>query len=347
MRSRGLRFLLLSTIFLVITGSKSNAELIRSTGNGVWNNSATWDLGRTPTDGDEIIIETGDTVILYQTVTLNNVEIEVRGELILDKTTFIVDIYAYLRLDSSSILVVAEGGNITSDENNDLNRVVVGNAWWEFFFPEWDGGNSSLAGPSYITDAEVGGGLFEGQLPDGYIPLPIELISFKTELLGGVVEVRWATAVELNNDYFTIERSFNGREWTSIGEVEGAGDSHIRSDYRFVDYNPVPGISYYRLRQTDFDGKFEVFNASAVHYEPGNLFKVFPNPVSDKLNLTTSSNLDHAVISLRNMNGQEESISINKNSRQATLDMSMLPSGIYVLEVAFSESRLSKRIVKQ
>lgn len=78
---------------------------------------------------------------------------------------------------------------------------------------------------------------------------------------------------------FTIGRSLNGREWTSIAEVGGAGDSHIRSDYRFVDYNPIPGISYYRLRQTDFDGKFEVFNASAVFYEPGNLFKVFPNPV--------------------------------------------------------------------
>jgi hypothetical protein len=178
-------------------------------------------------------------------------------------------------------------------------------------------------------------------------PLPIELISFNTQLSGSVVEIDWATATELNNDFFTIERSIDGLEWSIIGELEGAGDSHVRLDYQFIDNNPMPGLSYYRLKQTDFDGQFEYFTPSVVLYEPDNLFKVFPNPVQDILNLTTSSNLEDAIILIKSMNGQREQVLTTVNSHQAEVDMTGLPTGVYVLEIVFPESSITKRILKK
>lgn len=99
------------------------------------------------------------------------------------------------------------------------------------------------------------------------IALPIELISFEAKMNNNKqVDIFWATASELNNDFFTIERSADGVNWEIVTTAAGAGNSIYRIDYAAYDSRPLSGISYYRLKQTDFDGAFEYSNIVSVFY---------------------------------------------------------------------------------
>jgi hypothetical protein len=84
------------------------------------------------------------------------------------------------------------------------------------------------------------------------------------------VKLDWATASELHNDYFTVERSMDGLNWENIIQIAGAGTSTNRNDYSEVDTRPIEGLSYYRLKQTDFDGQFTYSHAVSVQYEARN-----------------------------------------------------------------------------
>lgn len=83
---------------------------------------------------------------------------------------------------------------------------------------------------------------------------PIQLIGFTVQCDNGAALVKWTTATETNNDYFTIERTTDGITYDSIGTVEGAGNSIFDINYQFTDKAPLSGTSYYRLSQTSFDG---------------------------------------------------------------------------------------------
>lgn len=98
-----------------------------------------------------------------------------------------------------------------------------------------------------IWTVSVGGGII----------LPIELTSFEAENVAGVNVVRWTTASELNNDYYTLERSVNGKSFEIIITMDGAGNSNELLEYRFEDKDFKSVINYYRLTQTDFNGDFK------------------------------------------------------------------------------------------
>lgn len=95
--------------------------------------------------------------------------------------------------------------------------------------------------------------------------LPIELLSFDAKTRSEVVDLSWTTATEINNDFFTVERSIDGKIFTSIGKVKGAGNSSTKRNYKLTDTKPVNGINYYRLKQTDFDGAYSYSSVVAVN----------------------------------------------------------------------------------
>lgn len=97
------------------------------------------------------------------------------------------------------------------------------------------------------------------------ILLPIELESMNAYHNGREVEVYWSTITEENNDYFTVQRTLDGRDYEDIGFVSGAGNSHEIKDYAFIDPFPYDGTSYYRIRQTDYDGQFSYSEVVSVH----------------------------------------------------------------------------------
>jgi len=110
-------------------------------------------------------------------------------------------------------------------------------------------------------------------------PLPVELIRFYAQATAKRhVLCTWTTVTELNNDFFTVERSRDGIAFSAIGNADGAGNSVAQLDYSFTDREPYTGLSYYRLRQTDFDGTETWSQAVPVMITRDVDVSVFPNP---------------------------------------------------------------------
>jgi len=137
-------------------------------------------------------------------------------------------------------------------------------------------------------DAGYDMGAFE--IPNSILssPLPIELLSFEAKCEERKAQISWSTASEINNDYFSLERSFDGINWLNIARIEGAGFSSQTLNYSFSDYLPdelFADIKYYRLFQTDYDGKTKYIGMVAINCEESNAtstecFSVVNNPVS-------------------------------------------------------------------
>ena len=121
--------------------------------------------------------------------------------------------------------------------------------------------------------------------------LPIDLLSFDATKKGKDVELTWATATEINNDFFTVERLSPEGEWISIGTVEAAGTTKELQHYSLWDLEPYAGLNYYRLKQTDFDGTFEYSDVRVVEFEDlsGISLKVIPNPSNGNFDVEVNS----------------------------------------------------------
>jgi len=134
-------------------------------------------------------------------------------------------------------------------------------------------------------------------LAKGASPLPMTLISFDAKLNSSKqVEVTWVTASEINNDYFTVQRSTDAHTFESIGNVDGAGNSTVTLNYSYLDKYPLSGVSYYRLKQTDFDGTVSYSEIAAVNNADKSAVDVtiFPNPVTDYALISVSSSIKGA-----------------------------------------------------
>ncbi|MCC6691055.1 MAG: T9SS type A sorting domain-containing protein [Bacteroidia bacterium] len=112
------------------------------------------------------------------------------------------------------------------------------------------------------------------------IVLPIELLTFIAYPVDKIVNIVWTTQTEINNDYFTVERSADALNFEPIATVKGAGNSSVQLSYSTADEKPLNGISYYRLKQTDFDGQFSHSKIVSVKFNSSaSSFVIFTNPV--------------------------------------------------------------------
>lgn len=111
-------------------------------------------------------------------------------------------------------------------------------------------------------------------------PLPVQLVSFTGSYENPVVTLDWKTQSELNNEYFTLERSASGIQFEEVARIKGAGTTNVQQTYSYVDANPFPNETYYRLKQTDFDGTLEY--SKIIRVETGKAatrqLVVYPNP---------------------------------------------------------------------
>lgn len=148
-----------------------------------------------------------------------------------------------------------------------------------------DGGEGRMASENYavrfgltsFSEFGVGTGT-----PTG-LGLPIELLEFTGKKSGSSVVLEWITESEINNDFYTLERSLDGNTFTSIATINGAGNSLEKHNYQYYDNDPADGINYYRLKQTDFDGTFTYSDVVSVEFtNPENNFfaRIYPNPVN-------------------------------------------------------------------
>ncbi len=124
---------------------------------------------------------------------------------------------------------------------------------------------------------------------DAANPLPVELVYFRANNSRTSVDLEWQTASEFNNDFFEVQRSFDGKEFEVIGIVEGNGTTNQTMNYDFVDYSPLAGDSYYRLRQVDYNGDYEYSPVAKVTREEETNMMLVPNPtITQNINLRLS-----------------------------------------------------------
>jgi hypothetical protein len=122
----------------------------------------------------------------------------------------------------------------------------------------------------------------------GATSLPIGLISFSARPDDNKVYLTWETATETNNDFFTVERSVEGSMFEKVLTKKGAGNSNVPVYYEAVDEKPFRGVSYYRLRQTDYDGNYSFSEIMRINFIRETATNIAPNPVTEEKNLMLS-----------------------------------------------------------
>ncbi len=173
------------------------------------------------------------------------------------------------------------------------------------------------------------------------ILLPVEWLVFDAKLTDDQRRVNcdWVTASETNNDFFTLERSSDTHYWEAIGTVQGAGTTLESRSYQFVDRNPLSGVSYYRVRQTDYNGESDVSEIRAVHRtNTAEGFAVYPNPGKGQFVLTGYREGDFSVY---NAAGQRVPFSL---TMAGELTLHTAAAGVYILELIRGDAMAPERI---
>lgn len=186
-------------------------------------------------------------------------------------------------------------------------------------------------------------------------PLPVELIAFNASPLVNSIMVAWSTASEINSDYFELQRSTNGIEFTTIANITSQGNSNVVSDYKFEDKDVVKNtIYFYRLKQVDKNGSYvytEIRNAKID--DDSNIFVITPNPYKNETNFVIflNSNADVS-IEVINVIGEVVSTQINekleKGMHQYTFSAKKLglPAGIYNVKLNINGVITSKNMIE-
>ncbi|MFN5785825.1 MAG: T9SS type A sorting domain-containing protein [Flavobacteriia bacterium] len=195
---------------------------------------------------------------------------------------------------------------------------------------------SATAGQTYYLVVDGNGGAetpFYVVATSGTInTLPVELIAFNANYQDRIVHIDWQTASEMNNDFFTIERSNDGLNWEVLDIIDGAGNSDKILSYQTFDQLPHIGVSYYRLKQVDYDGKSSFSEIRSVHNM--RQLTITPNPSSGKFVISGLSG--HNKIRLMDMSGKIlEMHSIEHVSCE--LDLTDRPSGMYMVMIPGSQ----------
>jgi hypothetical protein len=180
-------------------------------------------------------------------------------------------------------------------------------------------------------------------------PLPVELISFTAKGIDKHVELDWITASERNNDYFTVQRSKTGVNFTDIDTVAAGPTGSIAQEYSYTDLDALPGKSYYRLKQTDLDGTVDFSDLRMVQLDelPASI-KIYPNPVENgKLSIDFMAALrDDTVITISDLLGKVLFRAVAAvGTRYYAADLGRLSAGVYLLKTYSSQSSYQTTIV--
>jgi hypothetical protein len=194
------------------------------------------------------------------------------------------------------------------------------------------------------------------------VPVPITLLNFDAVAKGTNVLATWVTATEINNDYFVVERSTDGINFEQVGTRKGAGNSSNTLYYSMTDLEPFAGVSYYRLRQVDFDGQQSESQLVAVNFLDNNVLTVYPNPANNsdsylsyEFNAFGDGMVHLEVIDMLGKVVMAENVNALKGNNvfkgHDGLNISFLPHGVYILQVKPVNNEIiepmQKRFIKQ
>lgn len=260
--------LFFSFFLLIFLANKVKAETCTALSSGNWTVAATWSCGHVPGCNDQIVIPNGYTVTVTSAINLTgggctSTVININGVLLFSGNASKMD------LVSTATINIASGGAIMTDITNNSQKITIGNGP-----AEWDSNTGNLYGPWVISDGVSAS------------VLPIEMVSFTgTSNQDNNITLKWITASETNNDYFEIQKSYDGYEFLPIGKVNSNalnGNSSSNLSYEFIDLNVKPGINYYRIMQVDLNGTVKFHHMISVVSNKKNeiMFDIYPNPNS-------------------------------------------------------------------
>ncbi|MEM9990682.1 MAG: lamin tail domain-containing protein [Bacteroidota bacterium] len=175
--------------------------------------------------------------------------------------------------------------------------------------------------------------------------VPVELLYFTASETGTHVVLDWATASELNNDHFLVQRSTDGRKFITIGKVKGAGTTIVTQYYQLEDIAPAQGLNYYRLKQIDTDGTFEYSEVVSVHLQKDELIaKVYPSPTSDVLNVEVNQAVNG--LEIVDLTGRVLLSNVYEGIEAVQLEVHTLPMGTYFVNIQLEQTIKTMRFVK-
>ena len=235
-----------------------------------------------------------------------------------------------------------------------------------FSAEEWGGSNwyaansggtgvTSGTGTVYAVDVDQFGPIVLGE--SGF-SLPISLASFTSNCLTHGTELSWTTETEDATDYFTIERSFDGENFSSIGNIKAAGNSSSLREYNFLDSTSYSTVAYYRLKETEANGQANIFNVIVAdcHTLTPFAFAIYPNPnPGNYLNvhlsgLTANANVQMKIVDIlgRQIAPTTNDIADGTGILISGVDFNHnLPKGIYNLVVQTNDAFMTKSFVIQ
>lgn len=229
---------------------------------------------------------------------------------------------------------------------------------WNATVADWDGFLFPPIGTANTATNVVSGAIAPAAdffrswtLVDFTTPLPIELLSNNVNCDNNNAVVTWSTASETNNSFFTIEKSSDGINFTTIGTVLGGGTSTSILNYSFTDYNTYPGTSYYRLKQTDYDGATQTFglmtsencnstigvNIDAFNNQSGNIVILIDTDFSSNYTAILFDALGKkiSVTDLKTVQG----------NNTFNLDISSINTGVYFISIDNGKDKITKKIL--
>jgi len=308
------------------------ATIVTSTGSGDWSDPTTWDSGLVPSDGDTIVVKSGDLISVdCNCGVYANMRIEIAGTMDFPNGRKI-------NLDATGVVQIEAGGLITG--GNGGSKIVIDGV------DVWSGNDPDISGPAWLDQS---GGPFAGSLP-------VVLVYFNATPSGSTVELVWETSSEINNDYFTIQRSKDGMSWEDMYAVSGAGNSNGVIEYFEIDTEPLEGLSYYRLKQTDFNGKSEVFGVLPVqrYVSQDQELSVYPNPSNgvDQINIKLTGFVgENVLLVLRDITGKEVYAKmkiVERDNELIGVDLnSELAAGTYLVIASSSNEIYSQKLIVQ
>lgn len=177
--------------------------------------------------------------------------------------------------------------------------------------------------------------------------LPLELLTFSGKTQNEGILLEWQTAAENNNRLFTLEKSLDGQNWEVLTQVDGTGNTSQKQDYFYLDEQPQNALQYYRLLQTDFDGKFTYSKAIVVEWNKVAIApSIYPNPVAEQITIDWGNTPPKGEVEVQIYNTVGKVVFwVNPTTNESqTIDVSSLESGIYFLKV--DESEAVKHVIK-
>lgn len=200
---------------------------------------------------------------------------------------------------------------------------------------------------------------FVGTAPDkgafeaGSVVLPIKIGTFTAVAYSGKTLLKWTTESEANSDFFQVERSLDGSHYTALGVVNAAGSSSATLNYEYIDYDPKPGVNYYRLKLVDRDGQYEYSKVLTVVYKTSSSSQVTvvsSGVVWNKLNLVLSSpSQQTATIAVFDAAGRilmtsSAELQVGENTINRNMTVA---SSVYYCKIITNEGSFTVPVVKQ